>query len=82
MNDYYYRPQPGLPSQLQLPMGQQPFMHQPTQQHFPGGPVGHGGPMDFRLDRLEREVNQLQRQNRNLERRVDAIERRLGINYY
>ena len=66
---------------------QDPSLVMPVQQ-FPGVGQGlgggfgggfGGGSQSFRIDRLEREVNQLQRQNRNLERRVDRIERRLGL---
>jgi hypothetical protein len=54
--------QPGHPGQMGQP-------GQPGQQFFPGFP---GGSVNQRLDRLERQVNQLNR-------RVDRIERRLGI---
>ncbi|MDF2535727.1 MAG: hypothetical protein K0R18_1886 [Bacillales bacterium] len=93
LNEYYYRPQPGLPQQQHMQY-QDPSLVMPVQQ-FPGGQglggvgglgglggLGGGGSQSFRIDRLEREVNFLQRQTRNLERRVDRIERRLGLSQF
>ncbi|MDF2557120.1 MAG: hypothetical protein K0R71_948 [Bacillales bacterium] len=83
--EYYYRPQPGYPQQQQFQY-QDPSLAIPVQQ-FPGLGQGLGGGLGGgfgagRIERLEREVNFLQRQTRNLERRVDRLERRLGFGQF